>query len=181
MTGIAPTAPRTPWHRLRDGYARLLSWLLVATIAVLVIPVSLQIFSRYTALIPSYIWTEELARFVFIWAIMLGSMLGIKEGTHFIVDLWPRLPPRAGALLDLVGNVCVFVFALVFVWYGIEFTQFAWGRISELAELPLWLIHVAWPVAGFTWILFGGERVARDVSILITGKGEPPPHEAVSL
>ena len=44
------------------------------------------------------------------------------------------------------------VFALVFLWYGIEFTQFAWGRISELADLPLWLIHVAWPLAGTTWI-----------------------------
>jgi TRAP-type C4-dicarboxylate transport system permease small subunit len=169
MTDPAARSPRTRWRRLTDAYAALLSWLLVATIAVLVVPVSLQIFSRYTALIPSYIWTEELARFVFIWAIMLGAMLGIKEGTHFVVDLWPRLPARAAALLDIVGNACVFAFALVFVWYGIEFTGFAWGRISELAELPLWLIHVAWPVAGFTWIVFGGERVLRDIRILVSG------------
>jgi TRAP-type C4-dicarboxylate transport system permease small subunit len=33
------------------------------TVAVLVVPVSLQIFSRYTTAIPAYIWTEELARF----------------------------------------------------------------------------------------------------------------------
>jgi TRAP-type C4-dicarboxylate transport system permease small subunit len=158
--------PRTPWRRLSDAYATLLSWLLVATVGVLVFPVSLQIFSRYTELIPAYIWTEELARFVFIWSIMLGAMLGIKEGTHFVVDVWPRLPPRAGALLDIVGLVCVLVFALVFVWFGIEFTQFAWGRISELAELPLWLIHVAWPIAGLTWVLFAGERMVRDVRLL---------------
>jgi TRAP-type C4-dicarboxylate transport system permease small subunit len=165
----SPKAKPTTWRRFADGYAALLSWLLVATIGVLVVPVSLQIFSRYTALIPSYIWTEELARFVFIWAIMLGAMLGIKEGTHFVVDLWPRLPARAAALLDLVANTCVLVFAFVFVWYGIEFTQFAWGRISELAELPLWLIHVAWPAAGLTWVLFGGERMLRDLRILFSG------------
>jgi hypothetical protein len=28
---------------------------------------------------------------------------------------------------------------------GIEFTRFAWYRTSELADLPLWLIHLAWP------------------------------------
>jgi TRAP-type C4-dicarboxylate transport system permease small subunit len=99
---------------------------------------------------------------------MLGAMLGIKEGTHFVVDVWPRLSTRAAAMLDLVGNVCVLVFALIFVWYGIEFTQFAWGRISELAELPLWLIHVAWPLAGATWIAFGGERMLRDLRILFS-------------
>ena len=164
-----PPLPRSAWHRFTQGYAWLLSWLLVVTIAVLVFPVSLQIFSRYTALIPSYIWTEELARFLFIWAIMLGAMLGIKEGTHFIVDLWPRLPVRAAALLDLLGNLCVLVFALVFVWYGIEFTQFAWGRISELAELPLWLIHVAWPITGITWLIFLGEQLYDDIAIM-TGR-----------
>ena len=155
-------------------YASLLSWLLVVTIAVLVFPVSLQIFSRYTELIPSYIWTEELARFVFIWAIMLGAMLGIKEGTHFVVDVWPRLSLAAGrAARPRRATSCVLVFAFVFVWYGIEFTQFAWGRISELAELPLWLIHVAWPLAGVTWIAFGGERMLRDLRILFSSAVTP--------
>jgi len=158
--------PHTAWRKFSNAYAAFLSWLLVVTIAVLIFPVSLQIFSRYTELIPSYIWTEELARFVFIWAIMLGAMLGIRDGTHFVVDLWPRLSPRGAALLDLTSHVFVLIFALVFVWYGIEFTQFAWGRISELAELPLWLIHVAWPAAGITWLLFGGERMLRDLRIL---------------
>jgi TRAP-type C4-dicarboxylate transport system permease small subunit len=51
------------------------------------------------------------------------------------------------------------LFALVFVWSGIEFTEFAWYRISELAELPLWLIHIAWPIAGFTWLIFLGEQL----------------------
>ena len=86
-------------RKLIDGYYRLLSWLLVATVAILIIPVSLQIFSRYTALIPSYIWTEEMARFFFIWMIMLGAMVGIRDGAHFDVDLWPELKPRANALL----------------------------------------------------------------------------------
>jgi TRAP-type transport system small permease protein len=148
-------------------YGRLLSWLLAASVAVLVFPVSLQIFSRYTALIPSYIWTEEMARFFFIWSIMLGAMVGIREGTHFVVDLWPPLPPRAQAALRLVAGLFVLVFALVFVWWGIDFTRFALNRISELAELPLWLIHVAWPLAGATWIAFLGEQMWKDLKILV--------------
>ena len=148
------------------GYYRLLNWLLVASVAILIIPVSLQIFSRFTALIPSYIWTEEMARFLFIWMIMIGAMLGVREGTHFEVDIWPRLGPRAAALLNIVSGVFVLVFAFVFLWWGIEFTRFAWNRFSELAELPLWVIHVAWPLAGATWILFQGEHVWNDLRLL---------------
>ena len=148
------------------GYYRLLNWLLVATVAILIIPVSLQIFSRYTALIPSYIWTEEMARFLFVWMIMIGAMVGIRESTHFDVDVWPQLSARANALLKIIGSVFVLAFALVFVWWGWEFTRFAWKRTSELADLPLWLIHIAWPLTGLTWLLFQGEHLLRAIRVL---------------
>jgi len=153
-------------RRITHWYGRLLTGLLAFSVAVLIIPVSLQIFSRYTELIPSYIWTEEMARFLFIWMIMIGAMLGVREGTHFEVDIWPQMGPRATALLNLVSGVFVLVFALVFVWWGIEFTRFAWNRISELAELPLWLIHLPWPLTGLTWLIFGGERMVDNVRVL---------------
>ncbi|HET7156794.1 MAG TPA: TRAP transporter small permease subunit, partial [Hyphomicrobiaceae bacterium] len=66
---------RNLWQRFTALYARLLEIILVFSVGILVIPVSLQIFSRYTALIPSYIWTEEMARFLFIWTIMVGAMI----------------------------------------------------------------------------------------------------------
>jgi TRAP-type C4-dicarboxylate transport system permease small subunit len=136
------------------------------TVGLLVIPVSLQIFSRYTELIPSYIWTEEMARFMFIWTIMLGAMIGVRESTHFEVDVLPQLPPRGEAVARMLGRLGVLVIALVFVWAGIEFTQFAWNRTSELAELPLWYIHVAWPVTGVTWLAFLGEHITNDLRII---------------
>jgi TRAP-type transport system small permease protein len=158
------------FRKLASAYARLLRVLLAVAVGILILPVSLQIFSRYTELIPSYIWTEEMARFLFVWMIMIGSMLGIHEGRHFEVDIWPRLAPRPQAALRLVSNVAVLAFALVFVLAGWHFTQFAWNRISELAELPLWLIHMAWPLAGATWLLFTGEQVWDNVRTLITGQ-----------
>jgi TRAP-type C4-dicarboxylate transport system permease small subunit len=155
------------FRALTSAYSRLLSWLLAASVAILIIPVSLQIFSRYTELIPSYIWTEEMARFFFIWSIMIGAMVGIREGTHFVVDLWPPMNARAQAAVRLVASAFVLAFALVFLWWGIDFTRFALNRISELAELPLWYIHLPWPLAGATWIVFLGEQAFDDVRVLL--------------
>jgi TRAP-type C4-dicarboxylate transport system permease small subunit len=150
---------------------RLLTWLMVGTVAVLIVPVSLQIVARFTQLIPAYIWTEELARFLFIWMVMLGAMIGVREGTHFEVDVWPELGRRANALLRIVSHVFVLVFALVFIWWGIEFTRFGWDQLSEIAELPMWTIFVAWPVAGITWMLFIGESFVAHLRVL---RGEQP-------
>lgn len=171
MTGEQAGAPGL-WRRITAAYSQLLSVVLVFSVAILIFPVSLQIFSRFTALIPSYIWTEEMARFLFVWSIMIGAMIGVRESTHFEVDLWPAMPRRAEAVIKLISKLAVFVFALVFVWSGIEFTRFAWFRFSELAELPLWLIHIAWPVCGFTWIVFLGEQALDDLRVVF-GKAAP--------
>jgi TRAP-type C4-dicarboxylate transport system permease small subunit len=142
---------------------------MVGTVAVLIVPVTLQIVSRYTALIPSWIWTEELSRFLFIWMVMLGAMIGIREGTHFEVDVWPELGPKPAALLRIVSQLFVLVFALVFVWWGIQFVRFGWDQLSELAELPMPYIFAAWPIAGITWALFLGESLLANFRVLRGG------------
>jgi TRAP-type C4-dicarboxylate transport system permease small subunit len=151
--------------RLIAGYHRLLTWLLAATVAILIVPVTMQVVSRYTALIPSYIWTEELSRFLFIWMVMLGAMIAVREGTHFEVDVWPELSARAAARLRIASNLFVLLFACVFIYWGVQFVRFGWRQQSELAELPMPFIFLAWPVAGLTWALFLGEAFARDARI----------------
>ncbi len=147
------------WRKLTAGYSWLLSWLLVISVAILIIPVSLQIFSRYTALIPSYIWTEEMARFLFIWMIMIGAMIGVREGTHFEVDLWPRAWTACGGCGEARGKP----------WRARARAGVRVGRhrVHALRLEPFfgtgrtaaWMIHVAWPLTGFTWFVFLGEQM----------------------
>jgi TRAP-type C4-dicarboxylate transport system permease small subunit len=169
---------RSVWRKLTAWYGAFLSWLVAVSTAILVLPVALQIFSRFTTLIPHYIWTEEMARFLLVWTVMIGAMIGVRESTHFEVDVWPRLAPRAEAAVRLVARFGVLIIALVFAWSGIEFTEFAWYRISELAELPLWLIHIAWPIAGVTWLIFLGEQMWDEANVLL-GRGSLPPGDPI--
>src|SRR6187401_2145716 len=152
-------------RRLTDAYSRLLDVLLGISVALLVVPVTLQMISRFTALIPAWIWTEEMARFLFIWMVMLGAMIGVREATHFEVDVWPQLKPRTNARLRIVSMLFVLVFAFVFVYYGVKFVQFGWNQTSELADMPMAWIFVAWPLTGVTWFIFGIQRLLNDIRI----------------
>ena len=75
-------------HAQRPIY-RTLQIVITALIAVMIVPVTLQIFSRFVDFIPRYIWTEEVARFCLIWMIMLGASVAVRDGTHFDVDVLP--------------------------------------------------------------------------------------------
>ena len=162
-------------HKFLDGYYRLLNVLLGASVGILVVPVTIQMISRNTGLIPAWIWTEEMARFLFIWMVMLGAMIGVRDASHFECDVWPELGARANAMLRIVSTVFVLVFALVFVWYGIKFVQFGWNQSSELAEMPMTWIFIAWPLTGLTWLLFGAERILADLRVVIDGPGRDTP------
>ena len=63
--------------------------------------------------------------------------------------------------MRIISDLCVLVFALVFVWWGIQFVRFGWDQLSELAELPMPWIFFAWPLAGLTWVIFLGESFAQ--------------------
>ena len=165
MTEVATAAP-SAWRTLTRWYYQFLSYLVALSILALLVPVSLQIFSRYTPLVPTYIWTEEMARFMFIWTIMIGAIIGVRESAHFDCDVWPEVSMRVDACGRLLGRFGVLVTALVFIWGGLEFTRFAWNRTSELGDLPLWWIHVAWPVAGVSWVIFLGEQMLDDIRII---------------
>src|SRR5215207_2630876 len=159
MTEISMPPTPSLWRRATAAYAKLLEILLAACVGILVIPVTLQIISRYTPFIPSYVWT-----------VMIGAMVGVREAQHFEVDVWPDLSRRSEAAVRIAARLGILAMAVVFVWAGLEFTRFAWNRTSELADLPLWLIHVAWPVAGVTWIAFAGEQIVDEIRILVGAK-----------
>jgi TRAP-type C4-dicarboxylate transport system permease small subunit len=153
--------------KILDAYYRVLQILLATLMGLLIVPVSMQIFSRYIGLIPRYIWTEEIARFCFIWIILIGSMIAVRDGSHFAVDLLPQAKTKRG---EAIGHLFVdFIMALVgviFIVWGWPLVQFGLLQTSEIAELPMITIYIAWPIAGVTWLLFLGENAVENIKKL---------------
>lgn len=150
---------------LLDAYYRLLRLLLTVLMAAIIIPVAMQILSRYTGIVPRYIWTEEIARFCFVWIILLGAMIAVRDDTHFDVDLLPRsTKPRVELALALIRSGLIAAVALTFLIYGYDFALLGARQRSEIAGLPMLSIYIAWPIAGATWLLFLGERVSTEIA-----------------
>ena len=159
-------APRAGWlRRINRAIYRALQVAVTLLMGLLIVPVSLQIFSRYIGLIPRYIWTEEVARFCLIWIIMLGAMVAVRDGTHFDVDVLPKPKTARGRMAArLVVHAAMALVALTFVWFGYRFAEFGYDQTSELTGLNMASIHVAWPVAGLVMLLFLAERADDDLA-----------------
>lgn len=153
-----------------DGLERLLKIAITLLIAALVVPITMQVLSRYTGIVPRYIWTEELARFCFIWVIMVGSMIAVRDDTHFDVDVLPSPRTARGlGLSKIVRHLAMAVLAAAFIWYGRPFVNQGLMQTSEIANLPMVTIYIAWPLAGTVWALFLAEKIARDIRLIRLG------------
>lgn len=153
-----------------DGYYRFLRALLTALMAFIILPVSLQILSRYTGIIPRYIWTEEVARFCFVWIVMIGAMIAVRDNAHFDVDLLPQAKSKhAHGIRNLIVHVAVAIMGGFFTYYGLQFAKLGFIQTSEMTGINMASIYVAFPLAGITWLLFLVEKIAQDLKLI---KGE---------
>lgn len=159
-------------RRLLDLWYAVLRVALTLLMAALVVPVTMQVLSRYGGIIPRYLWTEEVARFCFVWIILIGAMIAVRDGTHFDVDLLPQpREPRRAALLRLLVHLAVGVVGVIFVVYGWRFVQFGWNQTSEIAELPMIWMFVAFPLAGITWLAFLAEKIIDELRTIRQPEG----------
>ena len=128
----------------------------------LAVPVAAQVIARYTGIIPVYLWTEELATFIFVWIVMIGSMIAVWDGTHFNVEV---LREARSPVLKLIQKgfvlVLLILFGLLFAWYGIEYTKFGSIQNSVMMGANMALTHVSVPLAGLMWAVFSIYRLSE--------------------
>jgi TRAP-type transport system small permease protein len=150
---------------------RALQFVITALIAIMIVPVTLQIFSRFFEFIPRYIWTEEVARFCLMWLIMLGATIAVRDGTHFDVDVLPAPKTARGkAISRIIVHASMLLVALIFVAFGWRFAAFGYDQSSEMTGINMLSIHIAWPLAGICWTLFLLEKLLDDMKLYVEGR-----------
>ena len=142
-------------ERTLEGFCQVLRVAVGVLIAVLIVPVAMQVLARYTGVIPVYLWTEELAKFIFIWIVMLGSMIAVWEGTHFDVHVVRDAKTPLGKLLQKsFVLLMVSIFAVLFAYYGIGYAKFGAIQQSVMMQVNLLVIYISVPFAGAGWTAF---------------------------
>ncbi len=157
-------------HRFCFGL-RILLGVLMGTLA---IPVAMQVISRYTGLIPTYLWTEELATFLFVWIVMIGSIVAVWDRTHFDVRITrDAKSPFMRLLQNGVVNLSIMLFGALFLFYGFEYTEFGSNQKSVMMRANLAITHISVPIAGGFWLLLAGYRFCEDVAEFRNRKTQP--------
>lgn len=134
---------------LKRTLDRVLAVASVVLFALLVCIVVWQVFTRQVVDNPST-WTEEGARYTFVWLGFFAAALVFSEREHIAVDLLVARTPRAiQRVLRAVIQLLILAFAvLVLIVGGWVISQQAWNQ--QLSSLPtqVGVMYLVMPITG---------------------------------
>jgi TRAP-type C4-dicarboxylate transport system permease small subunit len=153
----------------------------VPLFAALTAVVALQVLNRLVLHLP-LIWSEEVARFLFFWVVLLGAAMSVRTRRHFVIDLpmgrraAGRTVPRL--VLDLLPDVCVLGFGVFLLVQGIGYAEVGLFRTATNSEINMAVVYAAIPVFAALTIVYAGLNVLATCRTFATGERaerRPPP------
>jgi TRAP-type C4-dicarboxylate transport system permease small subunit len=153
-------------EKLIDGYCRLISYLIAAFLAVMVVLVFGNVVMRY-AFNSGFSVSEELSRWLFVWLTFLGAVIALRDKGHLGTDmLVSRLGPVGkkicmGLALALMLYCCWLLFKGSY-----DQTRINWDTTSAVME-----VSVSWFYAsGMVFAVMGGLIILSELWRLLTGQ-----------
>lgn len=134
----------TFWQRL-NKFEEIASSCALAAMSIIII---LQVFQRYVVQ-QSLDWPEELARYLFIFAVYIGSSFAASERRHLEVTIVRTIfGAKIGNYFTILAYVITVIFCgIMFVW-GIMMVQFVMesNQVAPALQFPMWIAYICIPL-----------------------------------
>lgn len=112
-----------------------------------------SVFARYV-LNNAFSWSEEFAIWAFTWLIFIGTVLGIRDKRHIVVDLFlEMLGQPSRFVVEFLRDSCVALVVFILIFSGYDLASKV-GGVSTLLQWPNALRYGIIPVAGFISLFF---------------------------
>ncbi|KJS23516.1 MAG: hypothetical protein VR72_01495 [Clostridiaceae bacterium BRH_c20a] len=113
-----------------------------------------QVLARYVFKYPIP-WTDELARYLFIWSMLLGSAVAVINKAHITITSFRDMVPEA--FRSIINGISIFgtlAFSLVLVIEGYKFAIINISNYSPAMRISLSLPMISIPIGGVLMLLF---------------------------
>jgi TRAP-type C4-dicarboxylate transport system permease small subunit len=105
-------------------------------------------------------WSEELARYTFVWQVLLGAAVAVRKARHMQIDYFlNKFPPKVRMLIDISMKLVVLYFFFVIAQKGMDLYSFTQRQQSTGLAIPMSRIYLAIPVGAVLMIIFTVEEM----------------------
>lgn len=147
-----------PWNRVEEAIGVLL-------LAFILIILSYQVILRFI-FHNSNSWSEELARYLFVWFVYMTASYAIYRWAHIKIDALIKVWPKAiRKYIAYLGALIFLVYSLTICIFGARYTMdlFRTWQVSMGMRIPMWTMYASIPVCHGAWAIRLIQRMYRTI------------------
>ena len=146
------------WKKLDDNFEE---YLVMFLMLVMIITAFAQVIFRFVIQM-SLDWSEELARYAFLWCMFISAGMAVKHRRHIKVEfIMEMLPTKVRFGLEIISDLIWMAFCLLLVKDGIGLLEFVKTQVSPSMEVPFKYIYTSLPVGAALMFLRLVQQMVR--------------------
>jgi len=143
---------------------------LTIMLGLLSIAVALQVFSRYIFSI-ALPWSTDVIRFLFVYIVFLGAVVGIRDNLHINIDfLFKKFPTKIKNILSTIMSLVVIIFLFIFFISGIHFIYNSRTQVTPYLRISVSFYYLIIPLSAFMMIYYSILNLIRRLKELKNNK-----------
>lgn len=151
-------------HKITTALHRGVSVFQAVLLGVLLCMVCYQVGARWVPFLPRALWTEEISRFLLVWVIFLGGAIGVRERSHFILEVLGEHRSRmVNAVWEWFIAVLEIVFCGIFFIRGLPYAAVLRWDVSDISQISMLWVGAAIPAFGGLSLLFLSEFALKKI------------------
>jgi TRAP-type transport system small permease protein len=133
---------------------RALVGVIALLLASILLSVTAQVASRIVG-VAFLVWTDEVTRVAVVWITFLGSAVGVRRTSHFVIDLFVKmLPARIERVARYVIWVAVLLGVLVLIGIGWQLAEIGLQRVYPITRISQTWAWAAVPLGSALMLLY---------------------------
>jgi len=140
-------------EKIAEGIDTVLRKIVTLTLGAMLILIFVQVVARYV-FHHSLHFSEELARYLFVWTVFLCIPVVQRMGGHMTVGvITERISGMPLKIFRIVACALTFVFMLIILQNGIMMVQRTTFQTSPAMQIKMSYIYYALPIGAFAMLL----------------------------
>ena len=160
------------YTKFLDVLEKIEKFLLALAVAAMLMVMAYQVVLRYV-FSAANTWSEELARYLFIFEVMIAAAIAVRRNSHLQIDVLINcLKPRMKCVFTIAPTLVGIVFLLFLLVYSVGLVRTGGSNISVGLQVPMSVPYAAVPAGVVLMILTSVEVVLKNVDALRKGAEE---------
>lgn len=153
--------------------SKVIDLIIVVMFSVLLVSCITQVFMR-TVMNSSPPWTEELARYSFMYVNIIGAAVCVRKKSHArVTAIVDNLGPRSSRALEIFADIVILFVSYIMIRYGAQCVLQVVKQRSPAMRICMSFVYACIPLAGTCIAFEGFVSLCKNLG-LVKGKEENP-------